>query len=262
MYLLLPAIPVGLALSLTSFSGDECDYPGGSPAGYTGSPGDGQDCTACHGGTSAPVPGWITSDIPAEGYTPDSTYTLTVTVTGSGKKGFEVSPQDPAGNQLGVLVAGPGTELKEGTKYVTQSSSLTSNPATWTFEWTAPAAGTGEVTFYGASAVTESVTKTSSLTVAEYTGNPTGIKDPAVSREFTVYPNPTNGPLYIRGTAEMKTTVPLKLFSAGGKLLLNINITRAGTGERILDLTGFPEGVYLLEIGEKGRSVIQKVIKK
>ena len=163
------SLVMAAALAFSSYSGDECDYPSGSPAGYTGSPGDGKECTQCHGGTAAPVTGWITSDIPATGYVPGNTYNVTVTVTGSGKKGFEVSPQSPSGAQLGTLIAGSGSHLTGGTKYVTQNSGVTSNPATWTFQWTAPVTGTGEVTFYGAFCVGEPVTKTSTLTVQETT---------------------------------------------------------------------------------------------
>ena len=83
-------------------------YPGGAPAGYTGSPGDAQNCTksGCHNGTAATVSGWITSNIPPAGYTPATTYNITVTVTGSGNHGFEVSPQNVAGTLLGTLIAG------------------------------------------------------------------------------------------------------------------------------------------------------------
>lgn len=165
---LIPVLGLGLFMLFSAFGGDEnSDYPGGSPAGYTGSPGDGHDCTACHGGSTSFEPGWITSDIPAEGYTPGITYNLTVTVSGSGDKGFQVSPQDLSGNQLGILVAGTGTHLNGGTKYVNQNSKSTANPAIWNFQWIAPDAGTGEVTFYGAFTVNKPVTKTSTLIVQE-----------------------------------------------------------------------------------------------
>jgi hypothetical protein len=198
--LLIPAVAAAMLL-LSSYSGDECDYPSGAPAGYTGSPGDGNDCTSCHGGSSTPVTDWITSDIPAEGYTAGTTYNITVTVTGTGKKGFEVSPQNLSGTQLGTLIAGTGSHLTGGTKYVTQNSASNSNPATWTFEWTAPAAGTGDVTFYGAFAVSKSSTKTSSLTVAENAVIPLIVEvsadpmtiDPGDSTHLNATPSGGNG---------------------------------------------------------------------
>jgi len=66
-----------------------------------------------------------------------------------------------------TLIAGTGNKLVSGSKYCTQSSSVSSTPATWTFTWTAPAAGTGNVTFYGAFAITEGTTHTESITVSE-----------------------------------------------------------------------------------------------
>ena len=151
-------------------------YPSGSPAGYTGSPGDGGHCVSCHGGSAATVTGWITSNIPATGYIPGSVYTLTVTVSGSGKKGFEVSPQNVTGTQLGVLAAGTGNHLTGGTKYVTQSSAgSTSSTVTWSFNWTAPVAGTGMVTFYGACVVGKPNIKLTTLVVNEDLAQPLAV---------------------------------------------------------------------------------------
>jgi hypothetical protein len=133
------------------FSGYTMMYPNGAPAGVTGSPGDGSNCTSCHGGTATTTAGLITSNIPTGGYIAGQTYQITATnnLTGSGKYGFEVSPQNAAGTQLGTLVAGTGSHLVGGTKYVTHTNANSTTQA-WTFSWVAPAAGTGPVTFYGA----------------------------------------------------------------------------------------------------------------
>jgi hypothetical protein len=164
--LFLPLLVLAIGL-FTGFSGDDPEYPTGAPAGYTGSPGDGKNCTQCHGGSPSTVSGWITSDIPPEGYTPGNTYTITVTVTGGSRKGFEVSPQNPAGALLGTLTAGTGNKLVGSNKYVTQNAGSYNNPAVWTFTWTAPAAGTGLVTFWGAFCASEPVTKLSTLDANE-----------------------------------------------------------------------------------------------
>lgn len=142
-------------------------HSNGAPSGYSGSPGDGKSCTQCHGGSASNVTGWITTNIPPQGYSAGNTYTVTVTFSGSGGKGFEVSPQNVAGVQLGTLVAGTGSKLVGGTKYCTHSSKINSSPATWVFSWTAPAAGTGYVNFYAAYAITENITKIENITVPE-----------------------------------------------------------------------------------------------
>jgi len=145
----LPWIISSFAIIL--FSGYTIMYPTGAPAAKTGSPGDGANCTECHGGTATTTAGQITSNIPASGYVPGTTYQITATnpLTNAGKMGFEVSPQNVAGTLLGTLVAGTGSQLVGGNKYVTHLLANTTTN-TWTFGWIAPAAGTGTVTFYGA----------------------------------------------------------------------------------------------------------------
>ena len=166
-----------LAISFVSFfslSGFSMLYPTGAPAGKTGSPGDGSSCTSCHGQAATTTAGLITSTIPVTGYVPGQTYQITAVATlgSSGKYGFEVSSQNASGTQLGTLVAGTGSKLVGGSKYVTHSSASTS-VKTWTFGWIAPAAGTGEVTFYGAFARNYSgPTTLSTLTVQEAASTP------------------------------------------------------------------------------------------
>jgi len=129
----------------------------GAPAGRTGSPGDGANCTGCHAGTAVNQTGMITSNIPAGGYTPGQTYQITGTVSSAGrtKFGFQISPQRPNGNLLGTLVnATPTlTQIIGNNKYITHTAAGnqgSNGSHTWTFNWIAPPAGSGNVTFYGA----------------------------------------------------------------------------------------------------------------
>ncbi len=181
IYFILPVI-VFVAFLLSAFGDGDSYYPNGAPAGYTGSPGDGQNCTVCHSGSVTTLAGIITSDIPSVGYTPGSIYTITVTLSGSGQKGFEVSPQTPGGALVGTLTAGSGSKLVGGGKYCTHSSAAGGSSATWNFSWTAPIAGTGNVTFYGAFTITKPVTKLSTLIVIENTA-------PPLSAEATATPS-------------------------------------------------------------------------
>lgn len=132
----------------------------GAPAGYTGSPGDGISCDnpSCHSGNPVTnVNGWITSNIPGTGYVGGTTYTITATATYAGKVkfGFEVSPQDANGVQKGTCVVTDAThtQLSGSSKYITHTltgTSGTTGSHTWTFNWVAPAQGSGTVAFYGA----------------------------------------------------------------------------------------------------------------
>jgi hypothetical protein len=170
------------ACSLIILSSFMIFNPGGAPSPYyyTGSPGDGHNCSQCHGSAATTATGWITSTIPSGGYIAGQTYQVTATnnISGSGKYGFEVSPQNVSGTLLGTLAAGSGNKLVGSGKYVTHSSS-SSSTKTWTFSWTAPAAGTGNVTFYGAFARNYSgPTTLSTLVVSEQSGTLPGAAGP------------------------------------------------------------------------------------
>lgn len=134
-------------------------YVNGSPGGRTGSVGDGgHTCTDCHSGTAQPKVGWITSNIPVEGYTPGTTYTITATGTFSGvnKFGFELTAEDPFGSKIGTFsITDPSrTKLANANSSVTHTSSGTSvsgNSSTWSMNWTAPSSPSPSVIkFYAA----------------------------------------------------------------------------------------------------------------
>ncbi len=132
----------------------------GSPGGSSGSPGvGGQTCTSCHGGTASSRTDIITTNIPAEGYTPGTQYTITVTLSEALRTtyGFEVRAEvnfESVGTMLNISTAetkilSPGTNNESATHKST-SISAPSGTKVWQWFWTAPPAGTGEVTFYGA----------------------------------------------------------------------------------------------------------------
>lgn len=147
-------ILMGLFVVLTS----EIEYSSGSPGGKTGSPGDGGNtCTDCHGGTATFQAGWIESNIPPEGYIPGQTYTVTATGTHNGvvKFGFEVTSEDQAAAKTGTIQVTNANEMKlvnsgNSVTHKSGGTTPTGNSRSWTFDWMAPAEGTGDVTFYGA----------------------------------------------------------------------------------------------------------------
>ncbi|PLX03865.1 MAG: hypothetical protein C0595_05490 [Marinilabiliales bacterium] len=133
-------------------------YSTGSPGGKTGSTGDGgTTCTQCHSGTSIPQSNWITTDIPVDGYTAGETYTVTVTGTHTGvvKMGFEVTAENTSGTKKGTwtLTDATRTKFTNGNAAVTHTSAgnvPSGNTNTWSMDWTAPVAGTGDIKFNAA----------------------------------------------------------------------------------------------------------------
>lgn len=148
LYKILAALAVPVLLITYSFSG-------GSPGGQSGSPLDGSDCTSCHqGGSATQQEGWITTNIPSEGYMPGATYTITAMGTHSGvvKFGFELTAEN-AGGKVGTLAVTESarTQLTNGNNAITHTAGGTApsgNSITWAMDWTAPAEGEGPVTFY------------------------------------------------------------------------------------------------------------------
>jgi len=235
------------------FSGYTILYPTGAPAAKTGSPGDGANCTECHGGTATTTTGQITSSIPEAGYVPGTTYQITATnpLTNAGKMGFQVSPQNASGTLLGTLIAGPGSQLVGSNKYVTHVDANTTT-SSWTFGWIAPAAGTGTVTFYGAFARNKPgpVTK-STLVVQEAIS--TGIAD---NQDFAnMVTGGTNGSITVVLNTNTKKT-KVSVFDLSGRQLLSTSVS--GGGSHQLDQT-FKTGVYIVVI-QADNAVFKKKI--
>lgn len=236
----------------------------GAIAGVTGSPGDGGGtCIACHNGTNTVRNGIITSNIPAEGYTPGTTYTITATVGSPNRTvfGFEISPQNPSGTLLGSIVLTNTTETKliGNGKYITHKLDGTTGNGgtkTWTFNWIAPNAGTGDVTFYGAfnlangngSTNGDSIL-TSSLLISERISS--GIFASANSN-IHIYPNPLSNTGFLQlKTNDQLENASLKITDAQGRIVKELQNIYGNTIS--IDKTMFSKGVYifLLEMGGK-----------
>jgi len=97
----------------------------------------------------------IATNIPFAGYTAGETYTITVSANMSGisRYGFELTAENASGVKEGTfLITDPArTKTANGGKAVTHTSvgnSASGNSISWSVDWTAPATGTGTVTFY------------------------------------------------------------------------------------------------------------------
>lgn len=230
-------------------------YPGGAPTSITGSHGNGANCTQCQGGTATTTAGLITSIVPAAGYVAGQTYLITATnnIAGAGKYGFEVSPQNAAGVQLGNLVAGTGSVLLSGgTKYITQSNARSSTK-TWAFSWIAPAAGTGDVTFYGAMARNFPGVVTLRSMVVKEALTTTGLPDDKSS--INVLPDGANGLIKVVLNTNA-SRVKISVIDLSGRQLLNTSVS--GEGSYQLDQP-FETGVYIVLV-QAGNSVFKKKI--
>ena len=132
---------------------------GGSPAGKTGAPGEG-NCTGCHAGstldgTSENVLVVTTGGNVVTDYIPGATHQVSLTLSSNpSKKGFQAIVLDSNNDMMGDFNAGSGTSISSqgSKKYANHTSSSNTNATTtWTWDWIAPASAVGPATFYVAS---------------------------------------------------------------------------------------------------------------
>lgn len=266
-----------IAYQSTTPAGMAHSNSGGAPAGRTGSPGDGSNCTGCHSGTAASnQTGWITSNIPASGYIPGQTYQITGTATAQGrtKFGFQISPQNQSGTLLGTLVnTSTLTQIIGQNKYITHTTAGnqgSNGSHTWTFDWIAPAAGTGPVTFYGAFNATNANSSTSGdlvflSTLAVQENVSSGLTETAKENGFSVFPNPvTEGHIQITLHQSLRGNTAVQVYSLEGKLMMSETLSgmQAGSTHRIQLPAGTPQGMYLMNIVSEEATMVQKIMVK
>lgn len=243
-------IPITIAVAIFFYPTTSHSNAGGSPGGKTDSPSDGASCTGCHyagAGTGAT----ITTNIPANGYTPNQVYTITANITHSGinKFGFEITAEKNSGNtKTGSFLVTNSAEMKftNNNTAITHKSGGTpgSNSRSWSMDWEAPNTGTGNVTFYGAFIAANGNGNnmgdnyhSTNLTVSEAVVN--SASDLSLENDFTFNT--------ISNTIETINTV--SVYDISGKLVLATNTATT-------TISHLKNGIYIL----KSESKTQKII--
>ena len=143
------------------YNSDAHKSASGNQIGLTGAPGE-SNCTNCHvgstqDGSNENVVTFLDGINPVTEYTPGSSYTVSLTMNSNpAKKGFSSTALDGtntmAGNFTGEAIGGTQDFSSATRTYVSHTfTSNTSAQTAWLWTWTAPSAGTGDVTFYVAS---------------------------------------------------------------------------------------------------------------
>ena len=274
----LPFLLFSLLLTILFF-GNVYTNQNGPNAGKSGAPGE-NSCTQCHSGTANTGLGSasITSDAPAGEYVPGETYTITSTVDQAGisKFGFQVFvARNTAGNQsLGSVTitnsAETHTKVSGAKRYVTQKTAGTSGSGTrsWSFDWTAPAAGSGDVTFYGAFNATNGNSGTSGDDV--YTTSMTLTESTAVSAdEHTEVPEARVFPTYFSETLNLEWEVPtfaplyIRVLDINGRELYHEKRDAAFVSQPIqLQTSGWKSGIYFVTMISGGSQSTHRVIRR
>lgn len=82
-------------------------------------------------------------------------------------------------------------------------------------------------------------------------GNPTG---------FTLYPNPTDGILYIKTTKRLGPDANLTVYNSMGQSLEVKQLEESREGSYLVDLHALPEGIYMVLLSTPENSALQKLM--
>lgn len=239
-------------------------FSGGSPGGRTGSPMDVESCTFCHAGASTSADGWISSDIPSQGFTPGETYLITLNAADADavRFGFELTAEN-GDSKIGAfaITDAARTQLKNPTNSVTHTVAGTDpigHEIEWSFEWTAPDPSPTEVSFYAAvNAANGNGQNTGDqiyLTAKSYYQFFVGIADNYLKDQVNVYPNPATSFVNVNLPANSE----LRIINMTGQEVRSLKNT--SVIERI-ELSDLANGVYFVQVSNKSEMATIKFLK-
>jgi endoglucanase len=131
-----------------------------------------------------------------------------------------------------------------------------SNEPPYSFTWKKPVYGTVKIS---AKVVDKSGYSAKSETVTVQTSPPTGFGSLQNDKEFlAVFPNPVNDFLVINSSENIEA---VEIISSTG--IIKTRLINRNFSEKVLNFTGYPEGLYILKlIFSDGTSRMEKIIKK
>lgn len=267
---------------VAAFTSDLYSDSGGAPVARSGAPFESTCATSsCHSGTLNSGPGsvMIESDAAGNTWVPGQTYNLTVTLaqTGVQRWGFEVLSAYSAIQNLSigttVLTNSTETQIKtfSNKKYVTHrtaGNSGSTDQKVWTFQWQAPGADAGDVTFYVAGnaannngARTGDQIYTNSLTLFN---NAVGIEEETAGlNAMQVFPTTVQDYVTVRLVNAHLKQMDVRLIGMNGQEMAHwVRKPALGTNfEEDFDISTLPRGIYLLEVSGAVLHEVVKIVK-
>jgi hypothetical protein len=242
----------------------------GAPSSSAGGPGDESTCAkvGCHAGTAQFRDGFVTTNIPEEGYTEGETYTITVAVSSESRNtfGFQLTPQDASGNKKGNLeiIDSERTKITGLGKYVTHTlSSLegTDGFNEWTFNWNATGAS-GDFKFYvavnvanGNDSATGDSIYISSVDVVE-NATPVGLsEEQSLVSGLLLLNNPVGNELMLNAQL-LQPDMHIMIYDLHGKL-----ISAQLVSETVVAVNNLKPGMYILQAIGRGTKQSTRFIK-
>jgi hypothetical protein len=277
-------VPALLAVLAPLLSTSALASSSGPLNGYTGAPGE-PNCTACH--TSFPVNSGAGSlavtGLPGS-YAPGETYDLQVHLIDpdASRWGFEFTILDAAGQSAGTLAnvstaTQVSTDALSGKVYAKHTLSGTRNgqvnEADWTVRWTAPAAGSGDLTLYVAGNAANGGTfalgdriYTNSFAAMEGAASP--VPGATLAASLSGFPNPFNPAITIRLRLDAGADVRVTVHDVTGRRVGTLHEGRIEAGEMDLRWQGrtdsgqpVPSGLYFAHVADAGGRPLARPLK-
>jgi photosystem II stability/assembly factor-like uncharacterized protein len=83
----------------------------------------------------------------------------------------------------------------------------------------------------------------------------------ALIGKISIYPNPARNKVFVSYTLKQKTKTQIKVFNLAGQQVIGLTFTQpAGTQNTGLDISGFSNGVYLIQVMENSKITSEKLI--
>jgi len=268
-YLTLSSYTTGPALNSQNRSGAK------SSVANCGGPG-------CHGSSAASSDVAVTitvdsSGTPVSEYVPGNTYTVNINAT------FPTT-QPAFGFQYAVVSGTGGSQIQAGSNsslpthvashtfsglhFIEHTTQLAASSGTGSvsFSWTAPAAGTGNVTMYcTVNAVNDNneadggdISNNSNKVLTELTT--TGIASVANNADVKAYPNPVTNVLNIE--TDVKGAYNVSVYDLNGKMVTTQNVNAGNATTTVINTNNWIPGMYEVTIEKQGSRTVIPVVKK
>jgi hypothetical protein len=254
--------------------------PGG---GYAGPAVNEYTCTNCHTGNPLNAAGGTFSLQLLDGstnitsYEPGKKYTVKVSLTYQGAKrlGFEATVKNFAKTKPAGVLSPGGNNLVRFAPFTmnyithtTQGSSV-QNSTSWTFDWTAPVKGTGQVIISacgnagnGSGNEFGDHIYTNSINIGE-NGVASIEKKELFSENLSLYPNPVQNFMAMDFVLPVASKVTASVYSLDGKLVLQNEkgLTEAGNQLMYIDMSSLEKGIYFVRLSAGEELATKKVVK-
>ena len=261
----LSAIAIFLLLTPNVFS-----KLNGSPGAKTGSPMDGNNCTACHDDGTINTGSGILSvatNIPVQGYTTGQTYAITVQMIQSSRSrfGFEITCEE--GNFGTAKTGSFGITDATTTKFVNNNTAVThkqggtsgSGSKTWSMNWTAPQTGVSAGVIFYVSAIAANNNGNNQgdevyTTSIPFPEAPSSISE--THNKITAFVNPISKDIMINAVEPIRIS-NLEVYDISAKLVYSKKEVLLPS---TINVDFLDAGIYILNMQTRGGEIITKKV--